>query len=375
MSAKSHNTASVTQRLQLLWGIKDTARIPATPRSISLPAGRATLPRVPSGGREGIRGTKCKAQKTYFIIPSLAHTWWETLKGVNIFNTVCVYIKNVIYTNLPLLRCINVLHGLELVHHAFQGETEEGHWGLKNLLLCFPCPKWLEEKKKKKWMCFWVMKKHTFSILGTFWSDKWEKQSKKQKIPNDYKWKNLRDFSPIGDKLGEPPAISLSLQTAVAPRGPAVPQCGGLDLGWIHPSHPAGIREQWHIPLQPPLLTVVLRGFLGSSCWPLSLGDCCWAAETNPHTLVTCSPQVHFCEGVPSWQRAGASPDRSPPVRAPPVGSRWSLLVTRLTETSWVQSHIKSSRPSISGTLQVPWVSPILLNLCCTYAALVCLPE
>lgn len=168
MNAKSHNTASVTQRLQLLWGIKDRARIPATPRSISLPAGRATLPRVPSGGREGIRGTKCKAQKTYFIIPSLAHTWWETLKGVNIFNTVCVYIKNVIYTNLPLLRCINVLHGLELVHHAFQGETEEGHWGLKNLLLCFPCPKWLEEKKRKSECTSELWKNTHFQFLEHF---------------------------------------------------------------------------------------------------------------------------------------------------------------------------------------------------------------
>lgn len=158
MNAKSHDASSVTRQLQLLWGIKDTVHIPKTFLSISLPADRATLPRVPSGGREQIRGTKCKAQKTYFIIPSLAHTWWETLKGVNIFNTVCVYIKNVIYTNLHLLRCINLLHGLELVRHAFLGETEKGHQGLKNLLLCFPCPKWLE-KNKKKWMCFSVMRK------------------------------------------------------------------------------------------------------------------------------------------------------------------------------------------------------------------------
>lgn len=170
MNAKSHDTASVTRQLQLLWRIKDTLHILTTPCSISLPSGRATLPRVPSGGREWIRGTKCKAQKTYFIIPSLAHTWWETLKGANIFNTVYVYIKNVIYTNLHLLCCINWLHGLELVCHAFLGETEKGHWDLKNLLLCFSCPKWLE-KKKKKWMCLWVMKKIVFSILGTFWPD------------------------------------------------------------------------------------------------------------------------------------------------------------------------------------------------------------
>lgn len=132
MNAKCHDTAPVTWQLQFLWGIKDTVHILMTSWSISLTTGWATLPRVPSGGREWIRGTKYEAQKTYFIILSLAHTWWETLKGVNIFNTVCVYIKNVIYTNLHLLRCINLLHRLELVCHAFLGETEKGHWGLKN---------------------------------------------------------------------------------------------------------------------------------------------------------------------------------------------------------------------------------------------------
>lgn len=149
MNAKSHDTASVAQQLQLLWGIKDTVHILTTSCSISLPAGRDSLRGVFSGGRDRSRGTKCETQKTYFIIHSLAHTWWETLKGVNIFNTVCVYIKNVIYTNLHLLRCINLLHGLELVHHAFLGETEKEYRGLKNLLLYFPCPKRLEKNKKK----------------------------------------------------------------------------------------------------------------------------------------------------------------------------------------------------------------------------------
>lgn len=59
------------------------------------------------------------------------------------------------------------------------------------------------------------------------------------------------------------------------------------------------------------------------------------------------SPAAHkstFPKGFQAGKRA----------RASPAGAHPSLLVTRLTETSWEPSRIKSAHLSISGTLQVP---------------------
>lgn len=132
--------------------------------------------------------------------------------------------------------------------------------------------------------------------------------------------------------------------------------------------------NQCHISLQLPFVNLVQKGSLffggavGSSAQEAAAGQRRQTPATQPNALpkpVTCSTQIHLYEGLSGWQRAGASPARA----------HRSPLATRLTETSWEQSRIKSARPSISGTLQVPRVFPILLNLCCTYAALVCLPE